>query len=120
MLFELVVQARMGERSPSQISRALSDRQIQPLDEVFNVDESSEWLSASSKRHEAPINARRSTFTRRCCMNTGKLLIPLNLRILPHNRNLLIPLGLSESCNNAALIRERTKARVLLQVAART
>ncbi len=34
-------------------------------------------------------------------MNTGKLLIPLNLRILPHNRNLLIPLGLSESCNNA-------------------
>ena len=65
MLFELVVQARMGERSPSQISRALSDRQIQPLDEVFNVDESSEWLSASSKRHEAPINARRSTFTMR-------------------------------------------------------
>ena len=101
MLFELVVQARMGQRSPSQISRALSDRQIQPLDEVFNVDESSEWLSASSKRHEAPINARRSTFTRRCCMNTGQLLIPLNLRILPHNRNLLIPLGLSESCNNA-------------------
>ena len=33
MLFELVVQARMGQRSPSQISRALSDRQIQPLDE---------------------------------------------------------------------------------------
>ena len=66
MLFELVVQASMGQRSPSQISRALSDRQIQrSMNEVFNVDESSQWLSASSKRHEAPIDARRSTFTMR-------------------------------------------------------
>ena len=66
MLFELVVQASMGQRSPSQISRALSDRQIQrSMNEVFNVDESSRWLSAASKRHEAPIDARRSTFTMR-------------------------------------------------------
>ena len=44
-------------------------------------------------------------------MNTGKLLIPLNLRILPHNRNLLIPLGLSESCNNAPSTKDETDRR---------
>ncbi|GEM_PF-3619303 len=38
---------------------------------------------------------------RRCCMNAGNSLIPLILRFLPPKRNLLIPLGLSESCNNA-------------------
>ena len=31
------------------------------MNDVFNVDESSELVSASSNRHGAPIRARRST-----------------------------------------------------------
>ena len=37
------------------------------MNEVFNVEESSELLSASSNRHAVPINALRSIFTIDLC-----------------------------------------------------
>ena len=62
MFFELVLRARMGERSPRQIGRALSDGEIiRSMNDVFNVDESSEWVSPASNRHDAPIRSLRST-----------------------------------------------------------
>ena len=39
-------------------------RFIRSMNDVFNVDESSELLSTSSNRHDAPISSLRSTFTR--------------------------------------------------------